>query len=418
MSQISVLAGIIQGEAGNPSDQFGVASTFLNRAQAGNFPGGSSPFAVATAAGQYAAYPNGLLPPTPYATSLATDLVNGGNLSSFGNTGNATYYNAPGYNANYASGIGNSYGPGTNQYSDVFNSAPSSNFQMPQPNGSSSVTGDSNTGFASYTDPNAVDTSNIAGQGSDFAPTGIGTGGSNTDFNLGGSDQAVTNTDVPTTLYGNDANIGDNLGSASLVPNSFGATPSYSAADANYSIDSGDAAGNTNTAAIADNPALAGDGSSGFSIGLQTPSDQQAAFGSLPSSSDFSSSNPTSTLANPGQVDTSNIAAMNNPSQSMASVPGTTNSSQFGQTLSGMWEAMGVTATSEGDLGIAKASAQAGQTVSTGINQAATAVDTTNTGLLQSVFTAGSGWLAQGGIILFGLIFLAGGVWFFSRQEA
>jgi hypothetical protein len=33
MSQISVLAGIIQGEASQHADQFGVASTILNRTQ-------------------------------------------------------------------------------------------------------------------------------------------------------------------------------------------------------------------------------------------------------------------------------------------------------------------------------------------------------------------------------------------------
>lgn len=148
MSQISVLAGIIQGEARNPNDQFGVASTIYNRtigASGYTGPGyGQSAFDAATARGQFSAYPNAMQTPTPYATQLATALVNG-NLSDYGNTGNATYYNAPNYNAAYSSGVGNSYGAGTNQYSDAYNSPPSSNFVLPQAGAASSTGGSGGT---------------------------------------------------------------------------------------------------------------------------------------------------------------------------------------------------------------------------------------------------------------------------------
>ena len=134
MTAISTLAGIIQGEARSPADQFGVASTIQNRVNAG-FPGSQNgALGVATAASQFSAYPNAMQTPTPYATSLATALVNG-NLSDYGSTGNALYYNAPGFNSAYASGTANNFGPGSNQYSDQYNQPPSSNFQLPQLNG-------------------------------------------------------------------------------------------------------------------------------------------------------------------------------------------------------------------------------------------------------------------------------------------
>lgn len=137
MTPVQIIAGIIQGEASNPSDQYGVASTIYNRnAGVGGFSGfgaGQGALAVATARGQYSAYGLGTyakVTPSPYATQLATNLVNGEPPGS-ASTGNALYYNAPGFNAAYASGVGNDFGPGTNQYSDRFNQPPSQNFQLP-----------------------------------------------------------------------------------------------------------------------------------------------------------------------------------------------------------------------------------------------------------------------------------------------
>ena len=154
MSQISTLAAIIQGEAQTPADQFGVAATIQNRVNAG-FPGSENgALGVATAAGQFSAYPSAMQMPTAYATSLATALVNG-NLSDFGSTGNALYYNAPGYNPAYSSGTGNNFGPGTNQYSDLYNQSPSSDFQLPLLSGAQAGQPDYGAGFTSAASPNA-----------------------------------------------------------------------------------------------------------------------------------------------------------------------------------------------------------------------------------------------------------------------
>jgi hypothetical protein len=127
---VYTLAQIIQGEAKNAYDQFGVASVIQNRAAQNYLGFGSDPFAQATAPNQFSAWPNALQTPSPHALALANAL-NNGTLNEFGSTGNALFYNAPGTNPAYASGVGNSYGPGTNQYSDIFNAPPSSNFQLP-----------------------------------------------------------------------------------------------------------------------------------------------------------------------------------------------------------------------------------------------------------------------------------------------
>ena len=188
MTAISTLAGIIQGEARSPADQFGVASTIQNRVNAG-FPGSQNgALGVATAASQFSAYPNAMQTPTPYATSLATALVNG-NLSDYGSTGNALYYNAPGYNSAYASGTANNFGPGSNQYSDQYNQPPSSNFQLPQLNGAQAGQPDYSASFgptslgpsspsSNYGDITGyqvegvnVDSSSIASQNDAFANT-------------------------------------------------------------------------------------------------------------------------------------------------------------------------------------------------------------------------------------------------------
>lgn len=137
MSATSVLAGIIQGEARDPADQYGVASVIYNRTAAG-FPGSQNgAIGVATAPRQFSAYPNGLQSPTPYATQLAQNLVNG-QPPGDAPTGNALYYNGPGgaqYNVYGGTG---SYGQGTNAYSDRFNQPPSQDFQLPGGSGSSS----------------------------------------------------------------------------------------------------------------------------------------------------------------------------------------------------------------------------------------------------------------------------------------
>ena len=133
---MSLLAQIIAGEAqaGSNADSFGVASTISNRLNSPSFANyGSTALAQATAGGQFSAYPNGLRTPTAYQQSLA-DALESNSLSDFGNTGNATYYNAPGYA--YQNNGSNAYGSGSNVYSNVFGRQPTAGFALPQMNGS------------------------------------------------------------------------------------------------------------------------------------------------------------------------------------------------------------------------------------------------------------------------------------------
>lgn len=181
MSFQSILAGIIQGEASNPADQYGVASVIYNRA-AQNYGGYGGAFAQATAPSQFSAYPSALASPTPYASSLASDLlagnVPGTSTYTAGDTGNALFYNAPGTNPAYASGFGNSYGPGTNQYSDAFNQAPSSSFVLPQA-GIDPFPGGTFNGQLGSSDPTQ--------SGSPVEPGPIGSGFGSSAFGPGGT---------------------------------------------------------------------------------------------------------------------------------------------------------------------------------------------------------------------------------------
>jgi Cell Wall Hydrolase len=159
MDPITLLAGIIQGEASQPADQFGVASVIQNRLNAG-FPGASGgALGIATAQSQFSAYPNALGTPTPNAIALATALQNG-TLSQYGNTGNALYYNAPGFA--YTNNGTNAYSATSNVYSDLFKKQPSSNFRLPQLGGSSIGAGDAtNAATGQYI--------NSGGLGSEYA---------------------------------------------------------------------------------------------------------------------------------------------------------------------------------------------------------------------------------------------------------
>lgn len=324
VSTVAQLAGVIQGEANNPADQYGVASVMYNRL---NTPGFGSTIPQAVTYNQFAAV-NSPQAPSAYATSLATDLFNGqppGTSSgTAGTTGNALYYNAPGYA--YQPTGANSYGSGTNVYSDVFNQQPTSNFQLPQMGGSGAPNG---TGS-----PIGGDGSNIASQSfsppvTDFQGSGISTGAS-------GNSIAYNN---PYTL-GGDAS-GSSFQGAPAPDMSASSTPYFG-----------------------------------------TP-------GSAPA----------------------------NPPQAMASVPGTTNSAGFASTLSGMWEALGVTAVTTA------ANTQANALTAATAAQNATAVADTGTltGTIASAFNATfsnvSNLFVRGGVLLFGAIFLAAGLWFLARQQ-
>jgi hypothetical protein len=207
---MSLLAQIIAGEAqhGSDADSFGVASTISNRLNSPSFSQyGSTALSQATAGGQFSAYPNGLGTPTVYQQSLA-DALEQNNLSAFGNTGNATYYNAPGYA--YSNNGSNAYGSGSNVYSNVFGKQPTSAFQLPQMNGSTAAAaanggdfgggafdGESTSGGIAYTTGNtgggsyttapdgSIDISqfNTPGQSADFGdlPDNIFDGSSTSD---------------------------------------------------------------------------------------------------------------------------------------------------------------------------------------------------------------------------------------------
>lgn len=149
---MSLLAQIIAGEAqaGSNADSFGVASTISNRLNSPSFSQyGSTALAQATAGGQFSAYPNALGTPTAYQQSLA-DALESNNLSAFGNTGNATYYNAPGFA--YTNNGTNAYGSGSNVYSNVFRRQPNGSFSLPQMNGSTVAGGSLQDG--DFIDPN------------------------------------------------------------------------------------------------------------------------------------------------------------------------------------------------------------------------------------------------------------------------
>jgi hypothetical protein len=126
INDVSGLAGVIQGEAGSdPNEQFAVASTISNRLSGlfGNFGGSLSSVVSPTAFNGFSNTPNA------NATALASAIVNGNNLSSFGNPGNVTFFSASNFSTNPSAanfvnpsmqavaGAGNIVSPGGNSFS-------------------------------------------------------------------------------------------------------------------------------------------------------------------------------------------------------------------------------------------------------------------------------------------------------------
>jgi len=198
---IAQLSALIAGEARSPADQFGVAATIQNRVSS-NYMGLGGVFGQAFNHNQFEAYPNKLGVPTPYTDQLAAALSNG-TLSNYGDTGNALFYNAPGYNSAYASGTGNSFGAGSNQYSDVYNRPPSSNFILPQAGATPSNSNmfDGNSGLMNGSDAfgsGGAGASSI-GDGSfvsDNNPFGDTFGGTQSPESLGGPAKPVAGGDT------------------------------------------------------------------------------------------------------------------------------------------------------------------------------------------------------------------------------
>lgn len=202
---MSLLAEIIAGEAqhGSDADSFGVAATISNRLNSPAFSNyGNTALAQATAGGQFSAYPNGLGTPTAYQQSLA-DALESNNLSAYGNTGNATYYNAQGYA--YANNGSNAYGSGSNVYSNVFGKQPNSAFQLPQMNGSTAASAANGGDFGDGAfGPISDDGSQLGNDplGSSVTMNSIATGsGGTVDFN-----------DVPDNLF-DGSSTSDPIGS-------------------------------------------------------------------------------------------------------------------------------------------------------------------------------------------------------------
>lgn len=92
-------------------------------------------------------------------------------------------------------------------------------------------------------------------------------------------------------------------------------------------------------------------------------------------------------------------------------------SSPIGGVTGGDWESTGATAVKSAGATVAAADTAAANTISGGVQTASSNLTTTGTTWLDAIFTNASDYFVRGGVLLFGLIFLAGGVYFFSRTS-
>jgi hypothetical protein len=154
-------------------------------------------------------------------------------------------------------------------------------------------------------------------------------------------------------------------------------------------------------------------------FGSAGASPNNSGFGGLQDTSNINAiGNPDLTSAPSTGAAAASSAGMANPPAPMQSVPGTSDSQTYMNQLQGMWETSGVAAVTQA----ANTGASATAAAATATNQQ-NAADTgalvgSNASIATAAMSAVTGWLTQGSVILFGLIFIAGGVWFFSRQEA
>lgn len=368
---MSLLAQIIAGEAqrGNNGDSYGVAATIYNRtigASGYRGPGyGLSPLAAATAPGQFEAYgANKLGTPTPYQQQLADSLENG-TFASQGNPGNATYYNAPGFA--YAPNGSNTYGSGSNVFSDGFQQQPSSNFQLPQ-----------------ASDPSAAASGGAgAGEGGPGEFVGITpNGGETTAYSDTGS---LLNT--PGTAGGFDQQSG-------LGP--LGATPDQSTGPL-----AGTAPGTTIGPSV---------GEAGFSNPLAFPSSSSTPSNATPVSP--TTGNPIQPQAGAGSGATAGTAPTGKApsSQGGAGTGGgapidITNAPQVGTQAAGTIASGATTA--------ANTLSKALGGVTSGAAADTASAEGTGTSWLNSIFGAGENVLIRGGFILIGLVILLGAFLFF-----
>lgn len=135
ITSVQGLANVIQGEAlgGSSADAFGVASTIQNRLNNG---GWGSTIAQVVTPSQFNGYATAAPGSPAYTYAQA---IFDGNLSSYGNTGNATYYTASNFSTNPSApnyvnpsmqGVassGNVLTPGGNSYATGSATGPSTN---------------------------------------------------------------------------------------------------------------------------------------------------------------------------------------------------------------------------------------------------------------------------------------------------
>lgn len=122
---VGTVAQTIQGEAGDdPAAQFAVASVIANRVAAGGF-GGASASSVVNAPNQFTAGSG--VTPGANATALA-QAIEQGNLSQYGSTGNALYFQTAGSGLPVDTASGANIGG--NVFSDAYG-APTAQFQAP-----------------------------------------------------------------------------------------------------------------------------------------------------------------------------------------------------------------------------------------------------------------------------------------------
>jgi hypothetical protein len=216
INSVQGLAGVIQGEAGSdPNEQFAVASTISNRLSGlfGNFGGSLSSVVSPTAFNGFSNTPNA------NATALASAIVNGNNLSSFGNPGNVTFFSASNFSTNpnaanfvnpsmqAVAGAGNTVSAGGNSFSGGTSAGPNlSGTILPQLGGSGGgnvLSGDFGGG--------AFDGESTGGG---IATTAAATGGNSFTTNPDGSidisqfdtpGQSVDFADVPDNLFDNSS---------------------------------------------------------------------------------------------------------------------------------------------------------------------------------------------------------------------
>lgn len=368
------LASVIQGESATPEGQFAVASTMFNREQGlSGFNGvgaGSNDITQVVTPTQFNGYN---VAPSPYATSLANDLWNGG-APQGGDTGNATFFAAPVQgNAAWAAPGGPLFDPvtggtniGGNYFSDV-QGAPTSNFQEPV------YAGTANDPLPGLT---AAD---YGGAGSTDYSAGVGSIGS-------------TQGQFAPGLVGSDLNSGNAIAGSNLSQYGFGTGGASTGAETSYANIPGQYGTPDVSTANAGTGQYSGGGfqetSPGSGFARVTPDGSNAVATTNTSPSTYGGA----VTAGPGMpvADQGLATAASNAGTSISqaiSGPESSSIKQAGQDVT-----------------------TAGQTVSSGVNQAANTVSSTGVGILAGIEKYVGEFFLYGAVLVVGVIFLAIGL--------